>query len=165
MDIAVHEDSCTITWDPSGLTLDDLARFTSLLFELHNEVAAPYVTDELYQQGSNAVTPRSPLVVGISMGSPLITQLLAGEGGVLSLGMVGFILKNPNKLGGFLPGIRESWYKGNRRALEAKLRYVESRARVDTRGIPIQRFEREYSRTRERTTRDRRRDGRHQRPR
>lgn len=160
MDISGRENSCTITWNPSGLTLDDLARFTSLLFELHNEVAAPYVTDELYQQGSNAVPPRSPLVVSVSMGSPFITQLLAGEGGVLSLGMLGFILNNPEKLGGFLPAIRESWYKGNRKALKAKIKSVEDRARVDARGIPIRKFEREYSRTRERPRRDRRRDDR-----
>src|ERR1039457_2064671 len=148
MNVSGREDSCTITWNPSDITLDDLARFTSLLFELHNEVAVPYVTDGLYQAGSNLVQPRSPLVASISMGSPLVTQLLAGSGGVVSLGMVGFILKNPDKLGGFLPGISESWYKGKSKSLEAKLQYVESRARVDTRGVPIRKFEKEYSRTR-----------------
>ena len=33
---------------PLDLTLEDLAKFTSLLLELHNEVAVPYVTEELY---------------------------------------------------------------------------------------------------------------------
>lgn len=161
MDISEREDSCTITWNPSGLTLEDLTKFTSLLFELHDEVAVPYVTDKLYQQGSNAVPSGSPLVADISMGSPLITQLLAGSGGgVLTLGMVGFILKNPDKLGGFLPAVSESWRQGRSRALEAKIQYVETRDKVIARGIPIRTFEREYSRTRERTTRDRRRDDR-----
>lgn len=151
-----REDSCTITWNPSGLTLEDLARFVSLLFELHNDVCVPYVTEELYAPGSNIVLSESPRVASMSMGSPLVTQLLAGSGGVVSLGMVGFILKNPDKLGGFLPGIKESWYRGNRKALEAKLQYVEARGRVNTRGRPIGRFEREYySRARERGTRDR----------
>jgi hypothetical protein len=155
------EDSCTVTWNPSGLTLEDLAKFMSLLLELHNEVAVPYVTDELYQQGSNAVPPGSPQVVSISMGSPLVTQLLTGSGGVLSLGMVGYILKNPDKLGEFLPAVSKGWHKAKREAFEEKIRYVESRARVNTRGIPIRKFEREYySRTRTRATRDRRRDDR-----
>ena len=153
MEASEREDSCTITWNPSGLTLEDLARFTSLLFELHNDVAVPYVTEELYGPGSNVVPPKSPRVARISMASPLVTQLLAGSGGIVSLGMVGFILKNPDKLGEFLPRISESWYETKIRAVEAKLRYVETRARVNTRGRPIGRFERELSRTRDRTRR------------
>jgi hypothetical protein len=148
MDASGREDSCTFTWNPSRLTLDDLARFTSLLLELHNEVAVPFVTEEFHQVGSNVTLPESPRVARISMGSPLVTQLLAGSGGIVSLGMVGFVLKNPDKLGGFLPGISESWYRGKRKALEARLEYVEARGKIDTRGAPIRSFERELARTR-----------------
>lgn len=142
MEVSEREDSCTFTWNPSGLTLEDLAEFASLLCDLHNEVAIPYVNDELYGPGSNVVSRGSPRVAHISMGSPLVTQLVAGSGGVLSLGMVGFILKNPDRLGEFLPRISESWYRSKGKALEAKLDYVETRARVNARGRPIGRFDR-----------------------
>ena len=155
------EPSCTITWAASRLTLDDLARFTSLLFEMYSEVAVPYVTEELQQVGSNVVPSEPPYVARISMASPLVTQLLAGSGGILSLGMVGFILKNPDRLGEFLPRIRESWYRGNTRALEEKLQYIEARGRLRARGRAVNRFEREYYRSREREIGpDRRRDDR-----
>jgi hypothetical protein len=160
MAVSEREDSCTVTWNPSSLTLDDLAKFTSLLVDLHNEVAVPYITEEFYQPGSNVVPPKSPVVASMSMGSPLITQLFAESSGILSLGMVGFILKSPDRLGEFLPRVSESWYEGKRRALEAKLQYVETRGRLNTRGGPVRRFEREYSRTRTREIRDRRRDDR-----
>lgn len=150
-----RDDSCTFTWNPSDLTLEDLATFMSLVHDLYNEVAFRYVTEELYGPGSNVASPKSPRVTHVSMGSPLVTQLLAGSGGIVSLGMVGFILKNPDRLGEFLPRISESWYKSKEKALVAKLDYVETRARVNTRGRPIGRFERELSRTRGRTRDDR----------
>lgn len=162
-------DSCTLIWNPRDLTIDDLAKFTSLLADIHREVAVPYVTEAFYPASSNRVPAEPPLIARMSMGSPLVTQLLAGSGGILSLGMVGFILKNPDKLGEFLPRIRQSWHESNTRALEAKiqyveerLEYVEARARVQTRGRSIERFEktREQRMTRERTARDRRRDDR-----
>jgi hypothetical protein len=42
MAVPERDDSCKLTWNPSGLTLEDLASFTSLLFELHKEVACPF---------------------------------------------------------------------------------------------------------------------------
>jgi hypothetical protein len=77
MAVPERDDSCKFTWNPSGLTLEDLASFTSLLFELHKEVAVPYVTEELYGPGSNVVPPKPPRVASISMGSPLVTKLHA----------------------------------------------------------------------------------------
>jgi hypothetical protein len=143
------EFTCTIIWNPFRMELDDLAQFTSLLFELHNEVAVPYLTPGRRRGWLERNTPQSPVVVGISMASPFVTQFVAGSGGVLSLGMVGFILKNPDRLGEFLPRIRESWYRGNRRALEQKVRYVEAKGELDARGNAIQEFEREYLRSRD----------------
>src|ERR1700730_12715717 len=113
--MVVSEDdrSCVITWNPLVLTLDDLKSFTSLLVTLHSEVAVPYVTSELYQDGSNVVVPPSPSVANVHMGSPLITQLLAGSNifEIVSLGMVGVIVKKPERLSEFLPRLKEGWYR------------------------------------------------------
>jgi hypothetical protein len=156
MDVSSRGDSCELVWNPRDLTLDDLAKFMSLIAELHSEVAVPYVTDELFSPGSNVVPSEPPLVASISMGSPLVTQLLAGAGGVLPLGMVAYILKNPDRLADFLPVLRQRWHRGNRIALEEKLQYIETRDRIQARGRSIERFEGVY-RTRElRRTRARR---------
>ena len=58
-DEARDNDSCTFVWNPSGLTLVDLASLTSLLTDLHNKVAVPYVIEQAYQSGSNV--PRKSL--------------------------------------------------------------------------------------------------------
>src|ERR1700683_3460539 len=119
MTIPERDDSCTIIWNPIGMTLEDVTAFMSLLHDLHANVAVPYVTGKLYGTGSNVVSPKSPRVAHISMGSPLVTQFLAGSGGgIVSLGMVGFILKNPGRLGGFLPGISEGGHRGKAKARE-----------------------------------------------
>jgi hypothetical protein len=153
-----REDSCTITWNPPSLTLDELAEFTSMIAELHDKVAVPYVTGELYRNRPDAASPKPPLVASISMGSPLVTQLLAGEGGVASLGMVGLILKNPGRLGEFLPQIRASWHEGSMRALEAKLHRIQARDIIEAHGRPIEAFERDYRAAKERAATDRIRD-------
>jgi|HubBroStandDraft_1064217.scaffolds.fasta_scaffold257291_1 hypothetical protein len=158
MDVSESEGSCTITWNPHSLTLDDLAKLTSLLADLHSEVAVPYVIEDFTQPGSNVVPPKSPLVASIRMGSPLVAELLSGRDdlAIAAVGMVGWILKNPDKLAGFLPVLRSTWHRENRIAEEEKFQrteeglwYVESRARVQTRGRSIQRFERELARERE----------------
>lgn len=153
MDVSEREDSCTITWNPPDLTLDDLAKFTSLLLDLHSEVAIPYVIAE-DQSGSNLVLPKSPLVTSIRMGSPLVAELLSAPERIeiAALGAVGWILKNQDKLSEFLPRVRRTWDEENTRRLEARLRYVETRARVQARGRSIRTFEREYRSGRERTT-------------
>jgi hypothetical protein len=144
MDVSSRDDSCELIWNPRDLTLDDLAKFMSLIAELYSQVAVPYVTDELFQPGSNVVPPEAPLVASISMGSPLVTQLLAGSGGVLPLGMVAYVLKYPDRLADFLPVIRQRWYRGNRIALEEKFKYIETRDRIQARGRSIDRFEGVY---------------------
>lgn len=162
MDYSDREDSCTLTWNPRGITLNDLAIFASLIADLHSDVAIPYVTEELYQPGSNVVLPTPPLVSTIRMSSPLVIELVSGPSGIgaVTLGMVAYILKHPERLGGFITQVRKSWHDGNREAeaaklrrAEARLRYVETRARVQTRGRVLQRFDRELSRTRDRTRR------------
>jgi hypothetical protein len=137
------QEELEIIWSPSGMTLDDLEQFTSLLVELHNEVAVPYVTEELYGPGSNIVTPESPRVISISLGSPLVIHLLAESGGVAILGMVGYILRHPDRLGGFLPSVIESWHRGWERALEAKITHIRAIGELNAQGLPIQTFERD----------------------
>jgi hypothetical protein len=146
---------CELIWNPPNLTLDDLAKFMSLVAELYTEVAVPYVTDELFQPGSNVVPSESPLVASVRMGSPLVTQLLAGPNGILSLGMVGFILKNPKLLARFLPRFQGTWHEERQIAMEKKFRYIDARDRIEARGQPIERFEREYRSRELRSTRAR----------
>jgi len=142
MAVPEREDSCTITWNPRGLRLDELAKFTSLLADLHGEVAVPYVTSPEFDQSefldqseSNVAAPASPLVARLRMGSPLIAQLVE-EGGAFALGLVGYILRDPFRLGESLPRVREGRYRGKRRALEAELLYLEARSRFEARGRP-----------------------------
>lgn len=162
-------DSCTFTWNSRTLTLGDLESFTSLLVNLHDDVAVPYVTSEFYQVGPNVPGLPSVRVNSISMGSPLIIELLTGpsEVAVLALGMVGYVLRNPARLGEFIPRVREGWYRGNREALEQKSEYARTKGRVRAEGRPIETFEMELARSsREREIRNRRnRDDRGRRPR
>jgi hypothetical protein len=147
-----REDSCTITWNPRDLTIDDLAELTSLLVDLHNDVAVPYVIEEFTSPGSNVVPPKSPSVASISMGSPIVIQLVAAQGVALNaIGMVGWILDMRDDIAGFLPGLRGTWHRDNRiadeeklRRIEDRLRHIEDRGGVEARGRPIRTFEREY---------------------
>ena len=150
MDDSERPGSCTIEWNPPGLTLDDLAKFTSLVLDLHNDVAVPYVTEVLFGPGSVLALPKAPLVTSIRMGSPLVTQLLGSSTGLFSVGMVGLILKHPDRLGEFLPRVGAGRYRGRTERLDERLRYeerlqyVEDRAPVQTRGRSIERFEERY---------------------
>jgi hypothetical protein len=159
MTLPERDDSCTIEWNPPDLTLDDLAKFTALLAELHDKVAVPYVTEELFQPGSNVVPPKSPLVTSISMGSPLATQL---EGSALYVRMVGLLVKNPEKIGqfigGFLPSIKVGWLRNKVRIrkeevsllhIERELQSLRARGELQATGHSIGRFEKQLARKRE----------------
>lgn len=92
MAVSADAASCMLIWSPRDMTLDDLAKFMSLLDDLHSGVAVPYVTENfasLSHPEVDEVSAQSPSVTRVNMGSPLVDQLLAGSGGVLSLGMVG----------------------------------------------------------------------------
>lgn len=161
--MARSADSCTFTWNSRMLTLGDLEDFTSLLVALHDEVAVPYVTSDLYQVGSNAPGLIPATVTSVSMNSPLTIELLAGpsEVAILALGMVGYVIRNPGRLGEFIPRVREGWYRSNREALEQKIEYARTKGRIRAEGRPIQTFEIERARTIEQATRNRgNRDGR-----
>lgn len=47
-----REDSCEIAWNSPSLTLRDLSEYLSVQLDLYDEVVVPYVTSELYQNGS-----------------------------------------------------------------------------------------------------------------
>ena len=171
MDDSERPGSCTIEWNPPGLTLDDLAKFTSLILDLHNDVAVPYVTEVLFGPGSIVAPPKAPRVTSIRMGSPLITQLLGSSTGLFTVGMVGLILKHPDRLGEFLPRVGAGRYRGRTERLDERLRYeerlryveerlqyVEGRAPVQTRGRSIERFELRYRRSMERSRSGRERE-------
>lgn len=160
-----EEGLCTFTWNPRDLTLDDLAKFTSLLFELHSEVAVPYVLAE-DQSGSNVVRPKSPLIDSISMGSPLVIELFAAPGGIAiaALGALGWMVKHQDELGGFLPRVRRRRDEEEIERLQTRLKLIETRAMVHARGRSIERFEREYHyRDRYRPGHERSRDDRNRR--
>lgn len=138
------------------LTIDDLAAFAAMLVDLYRGVAVPYVTSELYQSGSNVNMPEVPSVASIQMASPLVSQIAAGSNGIVALGLVGYILRNPERLGEFLPRIQEAWYNSRASAQEAKenLQRLNARGRFEASGTPIRAFERVY-RDRERNLPDR----------
>src|SRR5262249_41603818 len=85
-----------------------------------------------------------PLVASVRMGSPLITELFAGspdEWGIVALGMVGYLVRNPGRLATIWPRIREDWYRSKAKALEAQLEYLTAQGRLEAAGDPIERYE------------------------
>jgi hypothetical protein len=139
-----REDSCIIEWNPQVLNLDELAVFTSYLADLYAQVAAPYVTEEfgqLFQSQGDLVSPR---VSYIRMNSPLIAELVSDSGGglgVLALGMVAYMIKHPETLGGWLSRVRSTSYRDHIVALEEKNRYLRTKAAIEVESRAIERFE------------------------
>jgi hypothetical protein len=112
------------------LNLDELVVFTSYLADLHSELAAPYVTTQFRQSFESEEDPGSPQVAYIRMGSPLIAALISGSGnglGVLALGMVGYLLKHPETLGGWLSRVRAATYRDRIEALEQRSEYLHTK--------------------------------------
>jgi hypothetical protein len=144
------ENSCVITWNPEELTLDGLAKFVSLLIELHSKVAVPYTIEELYPD-SNVIELAPLKVASMHMGSPLITELLSGPSAIdiTALGMVGYALKYPERLGGFLERVRTGRDRAERERIIERYKLIETRSRIEARGCSIERFEsRELERAR-----------------
>jgi hypothetical protein len=139
------EISCVITWNPRRIRLDELAVLTSMLADLHAEIAAPYVTSELARPAEPDVILSSPQVASLRMGSPLITELLAGspnEWGIVALGMVGYILRNPGQLVTIWPRMQAARYRSKAKVLEAQLEYISAQGRLEAEGRPIEIYER-----------------------
>jgi hypothetical protein len=137
-----RDDLCTIVWNPSVLTLEDLAECLSVQLDLYREVAAPYVISELYQDGANVVTPLLPRIANVRMGSPLTIELISGSSNdwsIAALGMLAYILKNAEALLTLDLRIRVA-----RAELRDRLKKLEERSPFQATGYPIRRFEQAY---------------------
>jgi hypothetical protein len=134
-----REDLCTIVWSPRVLTLEDLAECLSVQLDLYRETVIPYVTSELYQDGSNVVVPSLPVISSVSMGSPLTIELISGSSNdwsIAALGMLAYILKNAKALLTLDLRIRVA-----RTELRERLKKLEERSPFQATGYPIRRFE------------------------
>jgi hypothetical protein len=134
-----RDDLCTIVWDPSVLTLADLAEYFSVQLDLCRETVIPYVTSELYQDGSNGVVPSIPLISTVHMASPLTIELISGSSNdwsIAALGMLAYILTNAKALLTLDLRIRVA-----RAELRNRLKKLEERSPFQATGYPIRRFE------------------------
>jgi hypothetical protein len=144
-----REDLCRIIWNPSELDLDELVVLTSYVADLHNDVALPYALTRMssltqYTDGSGLTLPPPPRLVYCHLGSPLIADLVSVPGNSLSLlalGMLGYILKHPEMLGGWLSRVRGASYRSREVALKARADYLNAKASFDVQGRPVEVFE------------------------
>jgi len=134
-----RDDLCVIVWNPSVLTLADLSECFSVQLDLYRETVIPYVTSELYQDGSNVVVPSLPLISTVRMGSPLTIELISGSSNdwsIAALGMLAYILTNAKALLTLDLRIRVA-----RAELRNRLKKLEERSPFQATGYPIRRFE------------------------
>ncbi len=146
--------SCPITWNPHIISLDRFAVFAGYLADLYSDVAVPYVMSASWRFDRANEPPGSPTVRAIRMNSPLIAELLSpvNEAGVLALGVVGYILRHPETLGGWVGRVRKAWYESRMQAVEARQaydrvahlpdqqEYLRGLAPITAEGQPIERF-------------------------
>lgn len=150
MVVPERDDACVISWNPPTLSLNELAKFTSFLDDLYAQVAAPWVAQELGESSKGSVIPGAPKITRIQMGSPLAIQLIANSGNelsILALGMLGYLLKHPELLGGWMAQIRTARFRHRKEALEAQaalqkcLKELNDKAEIQVHGPPIITFE------------------------
>lgn len=139
---------CRITWNPSELDLDELVVLTSYIADVHNEIALPYALRELsssahYMDVSSLPLPPPPRLVYCQMGSPLIAHLMSTPDsvGVLALGLLGYVLKHPETLGGWWSRVRGASYRSRASTLKAKADYLNEKATFEVQGRPVDVFE------------------------
>jgi hypothetical protein len=134
-----RDDLCIIVWSPPVLTLEDLAECFSVQLDLYRETVIPYVTSELYQDGSNVVVPSLPLISSVRMASPLTIELISGSSNdwsIAALGMLAYILTNAKAILTLDLRIRVA-----RAELRDRLKKLEERSPFHATGYPIRRFE------------------------
>jgi hypothetical protein len=133
-------DSCIIKWAPSEITIYDLEALSSYITGMH-EQAVPLL--ESTQSGYVPISP--PRVASISMRSPFSAEIVASLGdstsGLLALGLLGYMLKHPEAIGGWLPRVGDAWYQQRTSALIAKAEYLNAKAELEIDGQPINTFE------------------------
>lgn len=143
------ENLCRIAWNPSELDLDELVVLTSYIADLHYDVAVPYALTQLsssthYLSESSLTPPPPPRLVYCQMGSPLVADLMSIPGNsvsLMALGMLGYLLKHPELLGGWFSRVRGASYQSRESALKAKADYLHTKADFEVQGRPVEMFE------------------------
>jgi hypothetical protein len=138
MAIADLPNIVTISWNPVDISLADLKILTAYVADIDDEAAQPWAINQL---GS---APGSPLVIAIRMGSPLIAEITShvdGTAGVLTLGAVGYFIKHPEVLGGWIARFRGASYRDRTQFLIEKSEYLRMKAEIEAYGEPILAFE------------------------
>jgi len=93
----------------------------TVLEELHlARRTDPDHAEVVVQLNSEVRGMAGPMVRRVSMNSPLTIELI----GSLSTGAL-FLLRNPSKIGSWLPRVRESWFRAQVEAERAKRAYRE----------------------------------------
>jgi hypothetical protein len=132
--------SITISWDPVSISLADLKILTAYVADIDEEAAQPWAAT---QPGS---APGSPLVATVRMGSPFIAEIVShlenDTTGVLALGAVGYFIKHPEVLGGWVARLRGASYRDRTQTLKDKGEYLRTKAEIEAHGEPILEFER-----------------------
>jgi hypothetical protein len=139
MSIVDSSNPCKVVWAPGEVSLNDLAIFTSYMAEIESELAWPFATER------SGTAPGSFRVSYIMLASPLILNVVSHAGeGVTALGVLSYILKHPEEIGGWIGKFRTSMSNNQKDALIAKAEYLRTKSEIEVSGEPLIRFEREY---------------------
>jgi hypothetical protein len=142
--VAENENQCWISWAPDEIAINDLALFTSYLADVHIEAVEYLTTQHEYQLPPGETIPY-PQVARMGKASPLVVELVSysetGGLGLLALGMLGYLVRHPEAVGGWLSRARVASYVGRKDALEAKESYLQAKARIESGGRAIDTFE------------------------
>jgi len=115
------------------LNLLDLAQIMTDLDDVYGIMAQfVYFQSVAPESGAEAVRPleqvRQPTVVSISLDSPLILQLMVGAAAVPSLRAFAQVIRDPQKLGSYIPKVRSSYFDAKAEEQKARERLRELRA-------------------------------------
>ena len=141
--MAFSHESIWISWNPSELAINDLALFASTIADAHREATEYIRTQQPHLLPPDQTIPY-PRVLRIGMASPLSAEIAAYSDtglGVLALGMLGYILRHPEAIGGWFSRARAASYKDRKDALEAKAAYIQTRATLEVSGRPVDEVE------------------------
>lgn len=120
--LGLLDEFCSITnlaslLEEGGVSGDELAGL-EMLISYRNRPADH--SDLLVQLDPTVRSLVAPIVRRVSMNSPLVIELI----GSLSAGSL-FLLKNPEKIGSWIPRVRAHWFQAQAEAERAKRAYNE----------------------------------------
>jgi hypothetical protein len=118
----------------SDLSLLDLAQLVTDLDEVYATMAQFVYFDSIASEHAAEVSRpldevERPMVVAISRDSPLFLQLMAAGVAVPSLRALAAVLRDPQKLGSYIPKVKSSFYDAEAEALKARARLNKLRDR------------------------------------